>query len=84
MVSIKGPIIATIPSLTGSSVFAAECAIDAEPTPPSLLKTPLLIPVTSAPIKPPYAASGANACVKIELITLGIFSKLVIITNKDA
>ena len=62
MVSIKGPIIATILSSDWFIVFAAECAIDAEPTPPSLLKTPL-IPVTSAPIKPPYVHQ-----VKIELI----------------
>lgn len=34
-VSINGPNIATNPSLTGVSVFTAECAIAAEPTPAS-------------------------------------------------
>jgi AGCS family alanine or glycine:cation symporter len=57
IVAMIGPfidtIVATIPSLTGSSVLAAEWAIEADPTPPSLLKTALLIPVTKAPIKPP-------------------------------
>ena len=38
MVSIKGSSKATIPSLTGSLVAAAECAIEAEPTPASLEK----------------------------------------------
>ena len=73
IVSMKGPIIATMPSLTGSSVFAAEWAIDADPTPPSLLKTALLTPVTKAPIKPPYAASGTKAWLNIDDKPLEVF-----------
>ena len=44
---------ATIPSRTGSSVLAAEWAMDADPTPPSLLNTALLIPTTRIPKNPP-------------------------------
>ena len=84
IVSINGPIIATIPSRTGSSVLAAECAIDADPTPPSLLKTPHFIPVTRAPIKPPKAAEGEKASLNIVDITPGNIPIFVKIINKDA
>ena len=43
-VSIKGSNNATIPSDTGSFVLAAECAIEAEPTPASFEKAALLKP----------------------------------------
>ena len=58
IVSIKGSNKATIPSDTGSLVFAAECAIEAEPTPASLEKAALLNPIIKTPIKPPKPASG--------------------------
>ena len=82
--SIKGPIIATIPSLTGSSVFAAAWAIEADPTPPSLLKTALLIPSTKTPKKPPYIASGVKAWENILVTTPGYCVILVKIMYKDA
>ena len=44
IVSINGPIIATRPSLTGSFVFAAPCAITSVPNPASLENTALRIP----------------------------------------
>jgi amino acid carrier protein len=84
MVSINGPTIATIPSRTGSSVLAAEWAIDADPTPPSLLNTARLIPVTGTPTNPPYKAAGAKACEHIALNTPGSLETLVKIINSDA
>ena len=53
MVSMKGPIIATRPSRTGSSVFAAAWAMAALPRPASLEKEERLIPHTSTPTNPP-------------------------------
>ena len=61
---------ATNPSRTGSFVFAAAWAIGALPSPASLEKAALLTPHviaynTVAPAKPPVAAVGVNACLKI-------------------
>lgn len=56
IVSINGPIIATIPSRTGSSVFAAAWAIAALPNPASFENAARVTPITATPIKPPNAA----------------------------
>ena len=53
IVSMNGPSIATKPSLTGSVVFAAPCAIVSVPVPASLenipRRTPIIIMLPSAP-----------------------------------
>ena len=56
--SINGSNKETIPSLTGSLVFVAECAIEAEPTPASFEKAALLKPWIITHINPPKAALG--------------------------
>ena len=68
-VSINGSSKATIPSVTGSFVFTAECAMAAEPTPASLEKAALLKPCTNTPTKPPLAASLEKAESKIKAST---------------
>jgi hypothetical protein len=60
-VSMSGPSIATSPSRTGSSVFAAACAMAAIPTPASFENAARCTPTSSVPSAPPRAASGANA-----------------------
>ena len=73
IVSMNGPSIATNPSLTGSFVFAAPCAIASVPVPASLEKTPLLIPIMiNEPSAPPRTASPVNASLKINKINDGI------------
>ena len=44
IVSMNGPSIATMPSRTGSSTLAVECAIGAEPWPDSFENSPRLSP----------------------------------------
>ena len=63
--------------LTGFGVLAAAAAIGAEPNPDSLEKTPLDTPIlivciTVAPRKPPTAAVGVNACLKMRAKIWGI------------
>ena len=72
MVSMNGSSKATTPSSTGLDVFAAECAMAAEPIPASLEKTALLIPIIKTPRNPPNAASGEKACSIIRLKADGI------------
>ena len=55
-VSMKGSKSATSPSLIGSFVFAAEWAIEAEPTPASLENAARRMPITNVPITPPRPA----------------------------
>ncbi len=65
-VSIIGPTIATRPSLTGSRVRAAPCAMDSVPIPASLENAPRRTPVAiTVPIAPPAAAVPLNASVMI-------------------
>ena len=52
-VSINGSSKATMPSLTGSWVLAAEWAMAADPAPASLEKQARLAPMTKTPKKPP-------------------------------
>ena len=63
---------------TGSSVFAAAAAIGELPKPDSLESNPRETPIciaicTPAPAKPPAAATGVNACTKINVNAWGIF-----------
>ena len=65
-VSIKVPSMAIRPCSTGSSVFAAACAMGALPRPASLEKMPRATPKRIAaqivaPAKPPVAAEPENA-----------------------
>ena len=60
-VSMKGSSRATTPSRTGSSVEAAECAMEAEPTPASFENDARWKPTISAPMMPPPAASRPKA-----------------------
>ena len=64
-VSIKGSSKATMPSRTGYSVLAAECAIAAEPIPASFEKAARLKPTTKIPMNPPSPASKESALEKI-------------------
>ena len=75
-VSMKGSNKATIPSLMGSSVRAAECAIEADPTPASLEKAALWKPTIKTPTKPPAIPSGEKAPEIIDPKALGIMEKL--------
>ena len=61
---------ATMPSLTGSSVFAAAWAIDALPSPASFEKAALRTPVIITPKNPPKTAFAENASVKMSEILL--------------
>ena len=74
-VSINGSSNATIPSLTGSSVFAAEWAMAAEPSPASLEKTARRKPMMMTPIMPPVIPSGEKAPCQIAAKAAGIASK---------
>ena len=73
IVSINGPSIATKPSLTGSVVFAAPCAIVSVPVPASLenipRRTPIIIMLPSAP---PETALPVKASLIISANTPGI------------
>ena len=76
IVSINGSKIATIPSLTGCSAFAAAWAMGAEPCPASLENNPRLTPLLKAyamvaPKKPPEAADPLKTSAKM-LINEGI------------
>jgi hypothetical protein len=69
-VSMKVPIMATVPWATGSSDCAAAWAMGALPSPASLEKMPRATPnwmaaTTVAPAKPPAAAVGEKAWVTI-------------------
>ena len=80
IVSIKGPNIATKPSLIGSVVFAAPCAIVSVPVPASFENNPRLTPmIIIDPIAPPATASPEKASWKIIPITLGMLEKFLII-----
>ena len=73
------------PCSTGSFVLAAAAAIGAEPRPDSLEKTPRATPFwiairMLAPAKPPIAAAGLKAEVKMRASVAGIFSILKRIT----
>ena len=72
-VSTTGPTIATIPSLIGSCVLAAPCAIDSVPIPASLEKAPRRTPIKiTAPTEPPATASPVKASVTISRRVAGI------------
>ena len=61
-VSTTGPTIATIPSLTGSLVLAAPCAMDSVPIPASFEKAPRRTPIRiTVANEPPATASPVNA-----------------------
>ena len=67
---MKGSRRATTPSETGSSVFAAECAIGADPCPASFEKSPRRTPYMSVTRKAPTPvpatpAVGLNASRKM-------------------
>ena len=64
-VSMKGSSSETTPSVTGSLVRTAECAMAAEPTPASLEKAARLKPWISAPTSPPATPSPVKAPAKI-------------------
>ncbi len=72
MVSMNGPIMATIPSRAASVVFAAAWAKAAEPRPASLEKAARLMPVTRTPRKPPNAAGPVKASPTILAIMSGM------------
>ena len=76
IVSINVPVIDTNPCLTGSFVLAAAAAIGAEPSPDSLEKIPLAIPLCIAtimlPTTPPVTALGLNAPLTIVTNAAGI------------
>jgi len=56
IVSTNGAIIATLPTLIGSSSFTAECAMAAVPVPASLANTDLLTPAINPLSTPPPMA----------------------------
>ena len=64
-VSMNGSSSATKPSVAGSLVFTAECAIEAEPMPASLEKAARWKPTISTPMTPPATLSGLKAPVKM-------------------
>ena len=72
-VSTNGSNRATNPSVVGSSVFTAECAIGADPIPASLENTALQKPRIKTPRKPPVTPSGEKAPIKIDEIADGIW-----------
>ena len=72
-VSQNVPVLDTRAWRTGFLVFAAAATIGAEPSPDSLLKSPLAIPylaaiIIPAPTNPPPAASGLKAETTMSLI----------------
>ena len=76
MVSKKVPVIWIRPCLTQELVLAAAAAIGADPRPDSLEKTPLETPLFRAiarvdPVKPPTAARGVKALLKMRLKAAG-------------
>ncbi len=76
MVSMKGSSSATTPSDTGSSVFAAEWAMGADPCPASLEKRPRRTPHMSVTRKAPTPvpatpAVGLKASRKMEAKAAG-------------
>ena len=82
IVSMKVPSIATRPWLTGPLVDAAACAMGADPRPASFENTPRATPKrmaaqTAAPAKPPVAAEGVKAWVKIKPKAAGISVTLI-------
>ena len=64
-VSMKGSRSDTKPSVIGSFVFTAECAIAAEPTPASFENAARLKPWISAPTMPPATPRPVKAPSKI-------------------
>ena len=67
-VSMNGSSNETIPSVAGSLVLTAECAIGADPIPASFEKTALLKPKIKTPKNPPVTPSGEKAPTKIDLM----------------
>jgi len=89
MVSIKVPSIATVPCLTGLSVFAAAWAMGALPNPASLENTPRATPKriaaqTAAPANPPVAATGLKADLTISTTASGTAPTFMMITTRPA
>ena len=82
-VSINGSIKPTNPSVAGSLVRTAECAIAAEPMPASLENAARWNPMIIMPSMPPPMAVGLNASVTIAVIAQGNFSALRAITSKE-
>ena len=68
MVSMNGSSSETNPSVEGSFVFTAECAIDAEPMPASLENAARWNPTMRTPTMPPDTPSGENAPETIKVI----------------
>ena len=64
-VSMKGSSSETTPSVMGSLVRTAECAMAAEPTPASLEKAARRKPWISAPTRPPATPRPVKAPAKI-------------------
>ena len=64
-VSMNGSSKDTKPSVIGSLVLTAECAIAADPTPASFEKAARLKPCIKAPTIPPATPSPVKAPVKI-------------------
>ena len=80
-----GPTIATKPSLIGSLVLAAPCAIASVPTPASLENTPRRTPFEiTAPIAPPAAAAPVKASETMSHKMLGTSAMCVITTHNAA
>ena len=73
-VSMNGSCSATRPSVTGSLVRTAECAIEAEPTPASFEKAARLKPWISAPMAPPATPSGLKAPTTMAVTAAGTWS----------
>ncbi len=89
MVSMKVPIMPMMPERTELVVVPAAWAIPAVPRPASLEKMPRATPkriaaMTAAPAKPPVAAIGVKAWVKIRLKAVGIASTLTTSTTIPA
>ena len=86
---MKVPSMAMIPCRTGLFVCAAACAMAAEPSPDSLEKTPRATPnriaaATAAPAKPPVAAAGVKAWVKIRPNAAGTSAMLMMMISSAA
>ena len=81
MVSMKGSRPATTPSVTGSEVLTAECAIGAEPSPASEENSARFMPKMkvvpkAAPVNAPTPSAGEKAETKIRWNIAGSCSAL--------
>ena len=86
-VSTKGSRPATTPSVTGSLVRTAECAMGALPRPASEENSARFMPKmkavpTPAPMKAPLASAGLKALWKISPNTAGMASMLATMTPR--